>query len=546
MRPSLRAAVATAAFSILLIPQLAAADNATPDGDTGAPSGNLSYGADDCDDMGTPVAGAVVVKHAGSTHFTPGESVTISYTPIGAGISVATTGVVPNVPSDWNDSSDEFTITYNTTVAAGSAGGSVEMNIVGGTSGHVAGTTGSGRPKFNVNVHSDCVVSVPTDNTPPTISLDTGAPDGDNGWYVTSPVTVTYTANDDTGVTGVSCTDNAGTPFAVTGGAFTVSGDGIHNLSCIASDAAGNNSPPATGQVKIDTVNPGISGPTRSPANPAGTDNLLVDWFNTDVVYTWTCSDVTSGPVNPTDVQTLSAENVDRDTGSVATGTCTDNAGNTSSADSDVTNIDKAAPDLNITGAPSGAYDVCTAPARPTSAPTDALSGVNPSTVSDSWTTPGPVGTWTYNAQADDYATNHAEETRTYNVTYGAAYSGVLAPINPDGTSKYKLGQTIPVKFKLACNGVPITDAVARLRVSQGDNKPDPGESEAGSTSAATEGNLFRYDASAGQYIFNLSTKAGLFKNPDGTPVTFAQGTWTLHINLGDGVSRQVIIQITK
>ena len=53
---------------------------------------------------------------------------------------------------------------------------------------------------------------------------------------------------------------------------------------------------------------------------------------------------------------------------------------------------------------------------------------------------------------------------------------------------------------------------------------------EAVSTSQATAGNLFRYDASAGQYIFNWNTKG------------LAVGTYLLRIDLGDGVTRSVTV----
>ena len=49
---------------------------------------------------------------------------------------------------------------------------------------------------------------------------------------------------------------------------------------------------------------------------------------------------------------------------------------------------------------------------------------------------------------------------------------------------------------------------------------------EAISTSSATVGNLFRYDATGGQYIFNLNTK------------TLSAGTHQLRIDMGDGVQR--------
>jgi len=51
---------------------------------------------------------------------------------------------------------------------------------------------------------------------------------------------------------------------------------------------------------------------------------------------------------------------------------------------------------------------------------------------------------------------------------------------------------------------------------------------EAVSSAAATTGNLFRYDATAGQYIFNWNTKG------------LRAGTYRLFIDLGDGVERTV------
>jgi len=103
----------------------------------------------------------------------------------------------------------------------------------------------------------------------------------------------------------------------------------------------------------------------------------------------------------------------------------------------------------------------------------------------------------------------------------------------------------VPVKFRLACNGVPISTAVAQLYVAKGDSVADPGVDEAISTAASTTGNLFRYDATAGQYIFNLSTKLG-YTNPGGGVVAFSQGTWTLKIKLDDGTWKSINIQLVK
>jgi hypothetical protein len=93
-------------------------------------------------------------------------------------------------------------------------------------------------------------------------------------------------------------------------------------------------------------------------------------------------------------------------------------------------------------------------------------------------------------------------------VAYGAAYGGVLQPINPgDERSVFKLGSTVSVKFELTCGTQPITDAAAELSVQQVDSKVAGPVNEAVSTAAATTGNRFRYDSTDQQYCFNLSTK---------------------------------------
>ncbi len=242
----------------------------------------------------------------------------------------------------------------------------------------------------------------------------------------------------------------------------------------------------------------------------------------------------------------------------VNSGTVSDVAGNAAAAiDSAAFKIDLSDPMLNVTGALAGTeFNVCTAaPTRPSYAPTDAISELDGSQ-SDSWTTPttaSGVGTYTYTAQAKDLAGRTASDTRTYKSTYGDAFTGIEQPINggttpeiTDDSSRFKLGSTVPVKFKLVCNGVPVTNAGAKLNVKQGDGTPDPGTDEAISTAASTTGNAFRYDATAGQYIFNLSTKSG-YTNPNGTVITaFSAGTWTLSVLLDDGTYRSVSINLVK
>ncbi len=112
-------------------------------------------------------------------------------------------------------------------------------------------------------------------------------------------------------------------------------------------------------------------------------------------------------------------------------------------------------------------------------------------------------------------------------------FSGILQPINADGSSVFRLGSTVPVKFQLTdSNANYISIAVARIYVAKISDGIIGTEMEADSTSAATEDNLFRYDSTADQYIFNLGTKS------------LSTGTWQIRIELDDGTSKYAKIII--
>jgi hypothetical protein len=153
--------------------------------------------------------------------------------------------------------------------------------------------------------------------------------------------------------------------------------------------------------------------------------------------------------------------------------------------------------------------------------------------LADSATTPAsgslfPVGTTSVTCSAQDVAGNVGVAVFPVTVAYG--WSGFLQPINNDGTSIFKLGSTVPVKFRLTGAAAGVTDAVAHLTVAKITNNVQGVEVEAVSTSAATEGNLFRY--SDGLYIFNLATRG------------LTAGTWLLRADLHDGTSRTVKISL--
>jgi hypothetical protein len=103
-------------------------------------------------------------------------------------------------------------------------------------------------------------------------------------------------------------------------------------------------------------------------------------------------------------------------------------------------------------------------------------------------------------------------------------YSGVYQPINADGSSIFKLGSTVPVKFTLTDSNIAtVCNAVASLSVAKISNNVEGTFVEAVSTSNATTGSLFRCDGQ--QYIFNLSTKG------------LTTGTYSLKITLDDGTT---------
>jgi hypothetical protein len=392
----------------------------------------------------------------------------------------------------------------------------------------------------------------PPANTAPSVDV-TGVEDGAS--YEIGSVPTPGCSVDDAEDTNEATAPAVG---AITG-TLSAYGLGSQTVTCSYTDSG---TPPLSGSdtetyTIVDTGNPTISDMGATSA-PNGADG----WYVSAVTNQFEASDSGAGfqTATPKLLSYLFSNPSGAAEGSavkINSGSVSDVAGNAAAAiDSAAYKIDLSDPVLNVSGAANGAvFNVCDAgPGRPSFAPTDAISGLDGSQA-DSWTTPSAasgVGTYTYQAAAKDIAGRTASETRTYNKTYGASYGGVTQPINggatvalTDDDSRFKLGSTVPVKFRMTCGTTPIDNAVAKLNVKKADGTPDPGVDEAVSTAASTTGNLFRYDATSGQYIFNLSTKTG-YTNPNGTTVSFAAGTYTLSILLDDGSFRSVNIHIVR
>ncbi len=113
-------------------------------------------------------------------------------------------------------------------------------------------------------------------------------------------------------------------------------------------------------------------------------------------------------------------------------------------------------------------------------------------------------------------------------------FGGFRPPVRDDGSSVFRQGSTIPVKFQLADQGGAIVaDASPTLFVAKVVGGVAGPQVEAVSTSGAVTGNLFRFDPEDEQYVLNLSTK-GLEPG----------ATYQLTVALGNGDSRSVLVSL--
>jgi hypothetical protein len=117
----------------------------------------------------------------------------------------------------------------------------------------------------------------------------------------------------------------------------------------------------------------------------------------------------------------------------------------------------------------------------------------------------------------------------TITVTFAGTF--FLQPINSDGSSIFKKGQVIPVKFQLTGASSGISNAVANLYYAKLTNGILGSETEAIPNVVADSGSQF-HGTGGGMYQFNLGTSS------------MSIGTWQLRIDLHDGVEHVVNISL--
>jgi hypothetical protein len=157
----------------------------------------------------------------------------------------------------------------------------------------------------------------------------------------------------------------------------------------------------------------------------------------------------------------------------------------------------------------------------------DTVASLNtPASCSTAATTSSPVGTYEISCsgvQSENYVVTYVKGTLT--VLYD--YSGLLQPINVDRSSAFKSGSTIPVKWQVLNSAKAVQDAGTlrtTIRVVKLGAATAAGTNETAVTAPGDSAASFRWDNSAKQYIFNLSTR-----------------TWAM----GDGTYRADVVDAT-
>jgi hypothetical protein len=303
----------------------------------------------------------------------------------------------------------------------------------------------------------------------------------------------------------VTCTPASGSTFPL----------GINTVTCTATDAAGNTGT-ATFTIEVqDQTKPEVTVPADIVHEATSSNGAIVSWMgvsatdDVDGPLPATCSKA-SGSVFPLGTTTVKCS-------------AKDAAGNIGDNTFTVTVRDTIAPNLTVspnkTATATSAAGAAVGYTAPTA--TDIVDGNVAASCDKASGSVFPLGTTTVTCTATDAAGNTGTESFTVTVT--AAWSNLLQPVNVDGSSIFKLGSTVPVKFQLTGASAGVTNLVARLYLQRLGAGATGTDIEAISTSNATTGNLFRYDSTSGQYIFNLGTK------------TLSTGTYKLRIDLGDG-----------
>jgi len=350
-----------------------------------------------------------------------------------------------------------------------------------------------------------------------------------------------------------SCTDTlSGVATGFPTGDTTLSAEGAGQFATgTCEDLAGNSASDTVGNVNIDKTPPVITSSRTPAANANG-------WNNTNVNVSFACSDTLSGVATgyPTGDSTFTSEGA----GQSATGTCEDNAGNSSSDTVGDINIDTTAPRASIAQPLNGAVFLVNELAILSWFASD---NVQIDTESGSFPNGGVLrtdeaGTFMASVTVVDLAGNRTSAFVQYQVTYVVEETGQVTvdgenvdsfihnPIAGGGgdaesmvdASTFLIGEIISLRFQLFDrNGALISNARPVLSIIKVNIDEDGNESRvalpvvlpfAYLTDKADEAS----ETQGGEYVLDVDT------------TDFETGHYEFIIQFGDGTSRILEINI--
>jgi hypothetical protein len=292
-----------------------------------------------------------------------------------------------------------------------------------------------------------------------------------------------------------NCTPASGSQFPM----------GDTTVTCTATDGSGNEATPTTFKVTVkDTTAPALTLPDNITEEATGPNGNVVN-------YSASAKDLVSGSVNvdctPNSGSTFAI------TTTTVNCSATDAAGNKATGSFTVKVQDTIAPsNIQFVGSinDGNSFFFGDAPAQPTCTATDSGSGLNAAgCVVSGYST--AVGTHTLKATATDKAGNTATKEISYTVK-PYTLNGFYQPIDMNGTvNTVKNGSTVPVKFELFKGATELTStsAVTSIKYNSIPCGELAGDPEDAIETVATGGTSLRYDATAGQFIYNWTTPKG-------------------------------------
>lgn len=295
--------------------------------------------------------------------------------------------------------------------------------------------------------------SMKVDMTPPTLSITpSGGTLGDNGWFISGPMTTSTSATDAiSGVAGVSINGGNNT--------FTVSSDGVYPLVASATDNAGNTAA-TSATVKLDTVSPSLSA-SASPEDGNG------GWYVSPAIVSATASDATSGMagvqvrMDGGAWQDGSTVTVDTDGTHTVEFQSWDQAGNHASTSPLMVQVDITPPVADASlPAPDGLNGWYVSPVTISANSSDATSGLASQGVAldgSSWAPSAAIstdGAFTVQVQAQDNAGNTAQSSVVVHMDATAPSASMLLPPADGENGWYVSPVTVSTGGEDATSGV--------------------------------------------------------------------------------------------